>query len=67
MAEPSETVVRRNLIAMNQTVTAMRKEYDQRISHMENVLNTIMTKFGELEGKYNLLLTKRFDRGSTSE
>lgn len=56
----------RNLQAVLARVNSMEKDQSVRLAAMENALNTMAHQLAHLQEKYNLLLTERFNGGSTA-
>lgn len=65
-AEASEKVVTMNSKAAVRTAEQTRDELTDRIVKLERTVNMLMQKSDELNKKYNLLLSERFNTGPTA-
>lgn len=66
-AQAHQELATRNSQAAVKTANATRNELLDRISRLEGVVAVLGQRLGDLEQKYNLLLTKNFNGGSTSD
>lgn len=64
-AKASEKVTRLNAKAAVSTAEQTRDELTDRIEHLEAALTAAIQKITDLDRKYNLLLTERFNTGPT--
>lgn len=67
VVKASEEVQRRNIEAILHRVDKMEKEYKEQIRLLNHQLQILASQFNNLQEKYNLLLTKNFRGGSTTE
>lgn len=67
MNDVNVEVANRNAIAAIEATKKLRDEYAARLLQLEMTVNSQRQKIAELEQKYNLLLSQRFNRGPTAE
>jgi prefoldin subunit 5 len=65
-AKASEKVATMNSKAAVKTAEDTRDELTDRIVKLERAVNMLTQKCGELDRKYNLLISERFSAGPTS-
>ena len=60
-------VANRNAKTALQHSEKTRLEITERVNTLENLVREMYGQIAQLQNKYNLLLTKNFNRGSTTE
>jgi len=60
-------VANRNAKTALQHSEKTRLEITERVNTLENLVREMYGQLAQLQNKYNLLLTKNFNRGSTTE
>lgn len=66
-ARVHEQIATRNARAAVALAKDIKAVFEIRIENLERGLNTLAAQYVQLECKYNLLLTERFDGGATTE
>jgi len=66
MAKTHQEIATRNSREAIKKADATRDELLTKISHLENLVANLAAKTNELEQKYNMLLTARFDGKATA-
>jgi len=66
IARTHQEIATRNARAAVQAAETTKAEMTVRLNHLEHLVAGQQVKLGELEQKYNLLLTKRFDGRATA-
>lgn len=66
VAKAHQEIATRNAQNAVNSVEELRANYDKRILHLEQLIATLYNKHTLLEQKYHLLLTQRFNGGSTA-
>lgn len=67
VAEAHQRVATQNAQVAVQQVQELRSEFGEKLAHLEALVRTQHEQIAQLHQKYNLMLTKRFDHGSTTE
>ncbi len=60
-------IANRNSLATAQKLSEVEFELKDRIIHLENLVGTLSNKLNTLDYKYNLMLSEKFNGGSTAE
>ncbi len=66
IAKAHEEVATKNAQVAVKRVSEVEATLTERIVYLENVAASMQGELKQLQNKYNLLLTKNFDGGSTS-
>lgn len=67
IAKAHQEIATRNSQSAIRSVDDLRLEVNERLDRIEALVAQVYTETKQLEAKYNLLLTKNFNRGSTTE
>lgn len=66
LAKHHQELATRNSLNAAQAVIKLRTELVPKIQQHEQIIRALLDKVADLERKYNLLLSARFNGGSTS-
>jgi len=67
IAEMHEKIATRNAQSAVNSTAALREEFEEFRKAMTGIINDQQFRIADLTQKYNLLLTQRFNGGSTEE